>query len=117
MARLGSCRAQAFALGLPGQTALHGRRRAEIAHLELNAKASYAVKVMEISIETEDGATFKETNAYKTMEQEVNVLRAWRPKGFMLLKPLLRHASIANRSYRCLVWRSASLFLSPSCGR
>lgn len=41
-----------------------------------SSKALYAVKVMEISIETEDAVNPKETNAYKTMEQEVNVLRA-----------------------------------------
>jgi len=41
-----------------------------------STQALYAVKVMEISIETEDAVNPKETNAYKTMEQEVNVLRA-----------------------------------------
>eukprot|EP00435_Cladocopium_sp_Y103_P028931 s2473_g7.t1 len=50
----------------------HGVYRAQLP----STKASYAVKVMEISIETEDAVNPKETNAYKTMEQEVNVLRA-----------------------------------------
>ncbi|CAJ1342894.1 unnamed protein product, partial [Effrenium voratum] len=38
--------------------------------------ATYAVKVMEICIETEDAQNPKETIAYRTMEQEVNVLKA-----------------------------------------
>eukprot|EP00931_Biecheleriopsis_adriatica_P030070 TRINITY_DN17745_c0_g1_i1.p1 TRINITY_DN17745_c0_g1~~TRINITY_DN17745_c0_g1_i1.p1 ORF type:complete len:517 (+),score=105.44 TRINITY_DN17745_c0_g1_i1:54-1604(+) len=38
--------------------------------------ALFAVKVMDICIETEDAMNPKETQAYKTMEQEVNVLRA-----------------------------------------
>jgi len=38
--------------------------------------AYYAVKVMEICIETEDAVNPQDTNAYRLMEQEVNVLRA-----------------------------------------
>eukprot|EP00930_Biecheleria_cincta_P084845 TRINITY_DN74278_c0_g1_i1.p1 TRINITY_DN74278_c0_g1~~TRINITY_DN74278_c0_g1_i1.p1 ORF type:complete len:544 (-),score=115.78 TRINITY_DN74278_c0_g1_i1:75-1706(-) len=38
--------------------------------------ACYAVKVMEVSIETDDALDPKATDAYRTMEQEVSVLRA-----------------------------------------